>query len=121
MVSCQIFKDQNPLNYRSNYDDVILLITDGEPTGVANVKQYAIAEAQKIKDKGVLVVGLGVGNVNMATLKAISSPGEAVMATFEKIHEKIGEIVSGSCKAIVPAASMTAAQYFYIKCILTNR
>ena len=105
-----MFKDNSPLNYRSNYDDVILLITDGEPYGVANVKQLAIAEAQKIKDKGVLVVGLGVGNVNMGTLKAISSPGEAVMATIEQIHEKIEEIVAGSCRAA--AISMSIAQKY---------
>ena len=96
------------MNYRPSYDDVILLITDGEPTSAVpmNVKNKAIDEAQKLKDKGVLVIGLGVGNVNMQTLEAISSPGEAVMATIEKIHEKMEEIVSGSCRPILPATGM---------------
>lgn len=45
------------------------------------------------------MVGLGVGNVKMTILEDMSSPGEAVMATIEKIHEKIEEIVAGSCRA----------------------
>ena len=63
------------------------------------MKQKAIAEAQKLKDRGVLIIGLGVGTVNMRTLRDISSPGEAVMATFETIHTQLERLVRGSCKA----------------------
>ena len=99
MFFFQIFKQNSPKNHRRNFDDVILLITDGDPHGVSNVVKYTLDEAQKVKDRGVLVVGLGVGNVKMTTLEAMSSPGEAVMATIEMIHEKIEEIVAGSCRA----------------------
>lgn len=86
-----------------------MLITDGDPRGVEDVVEKTIAEAQKIKDKRVLVIGLGVGNVNMATLQAISSPGEAVKATFETIDTKIKQLVAGSCKTIAPGTGMIAA------------
>ncbi len=92
------------MNHRNKYDDVIILFTDGEPHGVTDAKQKAIAEAQKLKDRGVQIVGLGVGTVNIGTLQAISSPGRAVMATFENIHTELASLVTGYCQ-IAPATS----------------
>ena len=92
------------MNHRSRYDDVIILLTDGEPHGVSNVKQKTIAQAKILKDRGVLIIGLGVGSVNMATLRAISSPGEAVLATFDNIHTKLERLVAGSCQ---PGAALS--------------
>jgi uncharacterized protein YegL len=90
------------LNHRDQYQDVIILITDGEPFGVTNAREKAIAEAQKLKDRGVLIIGLGVGTVNMATLRDISSPNQAVMATFDNIHTKLEELVALSCGRVSP-------------------
>ena len=70
------------------------------------MKQKAIAEAKKLKDRGVVIVGLGVGTVNMRTLRAMSSPGEAVMATFETIDEQLKRLVRGSCKPTQPGSRM---------------
>ena len=95
------------MNYRNAYDDIILLITDGEPHGVTNATENAIAGAQKLKDRGVLIIGLGVGAVNMETLRAISSPGEAIMATFENIHRKLERLFTGSCQ-VAPALCTTS-------------
>jgi uncharacterized protein YegL len=88
------------LNHRSKYNDIILLLTDGEPNGVRNVTQKTIAQAKILKDRGVIIIGLGVGTVNMATLRMISSPGEAVLATFDNIHTKLERLVAGSCQQV---------------------
>ncbi|CAB4007900.1 Hypothetical predicted protein [Paramuricea clavata] len=100
----EIFNDRSPLNHRSEYDDVIILLTDGEPFGVRNVMQKTIAQAKILKRRGVPIIGLGVGSVNMATLRKISSPGEAVLATFDNIHTKLETLVRGSCQ---PAPALT--------------
>lgn len=63
-------------------------------------KEKAIAEAQILKERGIRIIGLGVGKVNMKTLEAISSPGEAMIATFENINSKLNHLVRGSCLII---------------------
>ena len=103
----KIFNQESPFNHRRRHDDVIILLTDGEPFGITNAREKAIAEAQKLKDRGVLIIGLGVGTVNMKTLREISSPGEAVMATFENIHTKLERLAAGSCRIVAPAQVCT--------------
>ena len=100
------------MNHRSQYDDMILLITDGEPHGVEHAKEKAIAEAQKLKDRGVLIIGLGVGAVNMETLRAISSPGQAIMATFTNIHTKLERLVTASCQVAAALSTNSVIPLF---------
>ncbi|XP_028401931.1 uncharacterized protein LOC114541435 isoform X2 [Dendronephthya gigantea] len=102
-VGRKIFSQRSPLNYRPQYDDVILLLTDGEPHGITDVRRKAIEQARIIKDRGIIVVGLGVGNVNMDTLEKLSTPGDAVMASFESIHTEIERLVASSCQVFQPA------------------
>lgn len=78
------------------------MLTDGEPHGVTDVRRKAIEQAKIVKDRGITVVGLGVGKVNMDTLVDLSTPGEAVKATFESINLELERLVAGSCQTFNP-------------------
>lgn len=93
------------MNHRPDREDVIILVTDGQPFGGKNSKQLAIDHAKKLKDKHIQIVGLGFADVNMETLKAISSPGKAVMGTVDNIDKELEKLVAGSCNTIRPAQS----------------
>ena len=84
-------------------DDVIVLITDGEPVGMWNIKQLAMDYAQDLKNRNILIVAAGVGKkseqqefqdvlANLAT-----SEDFVVKAQFDKLDSILDKLISKSC------------------------
>ena len=99
----QVFPKESPLNNRKYANDVIVLITDGRPQGTSTVVQDAIDNAEKLKKKGVLIIGVGVGrNIEdkkfWNILKDIASPGQAIRVKFDKFQTIKNALVQSSCQ-----------------------
>ena len=84
-------------------DDVIVLITDGEPVGEWNTKLLAMDYAQDLKNRNILIVAAGVGEkseqqefqdvlANLAT-----SEDFVVKAQFDKLDDILDKLVAKSC------------------------
>jgi Mg-chelatase subunit ChlD len=98
-----VFPDESPLNNRKRANDVIVLITDGKPQGTRTVVEDAIANAEKLKKKGILIIGVGVGwyvenNEFWDILKKIASPGQAIRVKFDKFQSIKNTLVKQSCQ-----------------------
>ena len=98
-----MFPEESPLNNRKFANDVIVLITDGRPTGTSTVLQDTIDNAEKLKKKGVLIIGVGVGRQIedkefWKNLKAIASPGQAIRVKFDKFQSIKNTLVQSSCQ-----------------------
>ena len=93
----------SPENHRKNADDVIVLITDGEPSGsraIMESKRYARILKSERK---VLIVGVGVGKIAepklTQILRDISSPGQTLTeANFKEFNKIMGHLVAKSCQ-----------------------
>lgn len=87
----------NPDNVRPGIQDVIVLVTDGAPTN----KPKSKINAQKLKDKKILIVGAAIGPKRDAffdQLKDLATKGYAVKADFDKLDDVIDTIISKSCR-----------------------
>ena len=84
-------------------DDVIVLITDGQPTGKWNTKQLTMDYAQDLKNRNILIVAAGVGResekpefqqvlINLATSKDFF-----VKAQFDNLDDILDKLVAKSC------------------------
>ena len=98
-----MFPEHSPLNNRKRANDIILLITDGKPQGTFTVVQDAIDNAEKLKKKGVLIIGVGVGRQIedkkfWNILKDIASPGQAIRVKFDKFQSIKKTLVQSSCQ-----------------------
>ena len=98
-----MFPEESPLNNRRHADDVIVLITDGRPQGTSTVKQDAIHYAEKLKKKGVHIIGIGVGQQIEEkefwnTLRDIASPGQAIRVKFDKFQSIKNTLIEKSCE-----------------------
>lgn len=101
MANEQIFSSKSPANHRKTVDDVIVIITDGEPYGVSTAIEDTKKYAQKLKSKGITIIGIGVGpavDKYWHILQDIASPGQAIKAKFSGIRQILGKLVSKSCE-----------------------
>lgn len=84
---------------RKGATKVALVITDGSSDSF----QDTINEAKITKEAGIVVFALGIGNINKAELKAISSPPECthviLLAGFSEIDNVVQEIEKAACRA----------------------
>ena len=97
----QIFTANSPRNNRPDVDDVVIIITDGEPRGKWNSKEVALRYAGLLKDKGVLIVGAAVGP-NRKKFKHIleqlaTSKRYTLDADFQNMDAILGKLVESSC------------------------
>lgn len=95
----QIFEDISPLNHRPDIDDVILLVTDGEPRGSRNTKADTLAEAEYLKAKGVRIIGVRLAHypVHSDFIKNVSTDDQSIETTFDDIGNTVDRIVLGFC------------------------
>ena len=82
---------------------MIVLITDGKPQGTNTVEEDAIANAKILKEKGILIIGVGVGrNIEepkfWKILQDIASPDEAIRVEFNKFRSIKDTLVKRSCQ-----------------------
>lgn len=99
----QVFPQKNPLNNREDADDLIILITDGKPQGTSTVVEDTFANAEKLKKKGILIIGVGVGRQIedpkfWDILQKISSPGQAIRVKFENFQSIKSTLIRSSCQ-----------------------
>ena len=84
--------------------NVIVLITDGKPweskdkDSEQQVTPNSLAEAQKLKDKGVRIIGVGVGKKVRNFLNSVSSPGQAYAEEFDRFYTIKTHLVKTSCR-----------------------
>lgn len=98
-----MFPEKSPENNRKNANDVIVLITDGRPKGTKTVVDDTLAYADELKKKGVLIIGVGVGqNIEdpkfWGILQQIASPGQAIRVKFDKFRSIKSSLVKSSCE-----------------------
>ena len=99
----QVFPYDNPRNRRTDAEDVVILITDGHPQGIHNAVSEAEKEAETLKDKNVLIIGVAVGDAitrssYMRVLERLSSPGQTLKSAFEDINVIINTLVDKTCQ-----------------------
>ncbi|BFZ06511.1 hypothetical protein BsWGS_09550 [Bradybaena similaris] len=86
---------------RSDAPDVLVVFTDGDPTFV----DKAIEASKKLKDKGVLIIGVGIGKgLKMSVLQQISStPDDALEAssyeTLDYIEKRLTKLLCDLSKS----------------------
>ena len=99
----QIFAKPNPQNFRPNIEDVVVLITDGEPRGKRNTPKETTKEANRLKNKEVRIITAGVGrqSENSKFIKILqelaTSPEYFVKAQFDKMDEIMSTLIQKSC------------------------
>lgn len=83
---------------RKGATKVALVITDGSSDSFKDT----INEAKITKEAGIVVFALGIGNINKAELKALSSPPECthviLLAGFSEIDNVVQEIEKAACR-----------------------
>ncbi|CAH3104604.1 unnamed protein product [Porites lobata] len=88
---------------RQNSPNVMLLLTDGKPSGLPENRNFAVFSKNIVKDfkkKEVHIVAVGIGHgINTNTLKLIAGKNGAVfnVASFQKLQEEIDKIKSSVC------------------------
>ena len=101
LLVVQIFPADNPSNHRPNVDDVVIIITDGEPRGKRNTPQKTREYANELKDKGILVVGAAVGPDRKKFVHILeelaTSPKHVLEADFEQMDDILAKLVASSC------------------------
>jgi hypothetical protein len=91
------------LNHRPEIDDVVVLITDGEPRGKKSTPNDTKQSAQDLKDRDVLLVTAGVGEQSEEKefedmLKSLAtSPDYFVKAAFDKMGDILDTLIAKSC------------------------
>ena len=98
-----MFRRNSPRNNRPNVDDVIVLITDGEPRGKRNTPELTKQYAQDLKDREILLVAAAVGPQSerkefKELLEGLAtSPDYFLKAQFDKMDAILGTLVAKSC------------------------
>ena len=89
---------------------VVLMITDGVPQP-SSQQQVATTAANAIKKGGITIVGVGVGSVKPAEIKALcSSPSDYFpVASWSDIDAVLNKIISATCPKPPPAPSVSVA------------
>lgn len=94
------------MNARPQVADVILIMTDGEPTGPYNVKKIAYDTAKALKNKDVLIVGVAIGRYSARFKHVIeniaTNPEYTFDVQFHHIDNILNRLVDKSCKPFVP-------------------
>ena len=98
-----MFKESSPANYRPNVDDVIVLITDGVPNGLADAENRTKKHAQKLKDRNIVIITVGVGKQakeHESLLKdlATSSDHFVYVTGFHMLQKLLDKLVTKSCR-----------------------
>ena len=98
-----MFKTNSPRNYRPNVDDVIVLITDGEPRGQPNSRQLTKQFAQDLKERKIVLLTAAVGpqseNAKFRELlqELATSPDYFFKAKFDYMETILEKLVWQSC------------------------
>ena len=98
-----MFKESSPANYRPNVDDVIVLITDGVPNGLADAENRTMKYAQKLKDRNIVIITVGVGSLakryEHVLIDLATSDDRFVYVTgFHMLEDLLDKLVTKSCK-----------------------
>ena len=97
----QIFRNENPSNNRPDVEDVVVIITDGEPRGRRDTLEMTKKYAKELKDKGVLVVAAAVGpdrrKFKHILEELATSPEMVLEADFEHMDGILAKLVASSC------------------------
>ena len=103
LAKTEIFQKKSPLNNRQNVDDVIVLITDGEPRGKRNTPELTKQYAQDLKDREIVLVTAAVGPQSETPkfkqlLRGLAtSPDYFFKAQFDEMDAILGKLVAKSC------------------------
>ena len=98
-----MFTKTGPANFRTDVDDAIVLLTDGEPRGKTDTLQLTIQYAQELKEKNILIVAAGVGRQsdNAEFQKVLSELATSsdffVKAKFDQMNNILDKLVAKSC------------------------
>jgi uncharacterized protein YegL len=94
----------SPANNRPDVDDVILIITDGEPYGnVDNIIEETVKNANIAKEKNIKIVAAAVGNEGVRktfkpTIDRIATSDKLVVeADFNSIDKIRPMLISKTC------------------------
>ena len=96
-----MFTKTGPENFRTDVNDTILLITDGEPN--SNTMEYTKQYAKELKDKNILIVTTGVGSKSenetfqKVLIELATSQDFFVKAKFDKLDDILETLVARSC------------------------
>ena len=99
----QIFNEKSPINGRRGIDDIILLVTVGEPVchkgSRYTVLHDTLVEADKLKAKGVKIIGVRIARryVGSTVLKIIATSGQTLETTFKDVGNTVDRIIEGFC------------------------
>ena len=99
----KVFTKTSPANNRPDADDVVLIITDGEPYGIDNILEETMKNVDITKDNDIKIVAAAVGNEDMrnkfrSTLQSIAtSPELVVEADFTSIDQIRPMLVQKTC------------------------
>ena len=117
-----IFTQESPLNYRRNVDDVIVLLTDGEPRGRGDTLQLTKQNAQDLKNRKITLVAAAVGRKSeerqfQEILKELATSSDYFLnAKFNEMDSILGTLVAKSC--IKPGSCVCGeitSQPFYVQ------
>ena len=98
-----MFTKTSPENFRTDVNDAILLITDGEPNGNKTTMEHTKQYAKELKDKNIRIVTAGVGrkSENETFQKVLIELGTTkdfyFKATFDKLDDILEKLVKRSC------------------------
>ncbi|XP_036358133.1 uncharacterized protein LOC115210527 [Octopus sinensis] len=96
---------------RPNVTRIAILITDGQSNGPVNVQ----SEAQKIKNSGILLFTVGIGDINTNLLAHISSSPksdfEFRVEDFAVLHSIASRLSKSSCN-VAPHENGTASECY---------
>ncbi|CAB4000278.1 Hypothetical predicted protein [Paramuricea clavata] len=110
VVNTEVFSEN--VLYRPNVSDVVVILTDGE----ARDRKKALEEAGKLREKGVHIIAIGMGEeTTVATfredLKLMASRSSDVFtANFKKLPYLVKTLTSEICYARPPKALKCAHQ-----------
>ena len=99
----QQFKEENQKNHRSDIDDVVVLITDGEPFGRRDTLNETIRYANMLKKKNVRLITAGVGSKSekpefIKILKELAtSPKYFLKAKFDEMDKILSKLIASTC------------------------
>ena len=114
-----MFTQKSPKNNRPDIDDVVAIITDGNPWGVVDILNKTMKNANLIKEKGIVIVGAAVGSEEMRAkfrpnLEAMAtSPGHVVQADYKNINTIRSRLIENTC--LKPASKATTCLVLHLK------
>jgi hypothetical protein len=99
-----VFPQKSPKNNRPDVDDIVVIITDGNPWGIENILNITIEKANLIKEKGIEIVGAAVGSQSVRNIfkpkleKMVTSPEHIVEADYKDIDSIRSKLIENTCK-----------------------